>query len=49
LFTEIEPGELTDDESDSEDKVSQERLSLLGNITWSNSVKEHPKVSKISG
>ena len=29
-FTEIEPGEVTDDESDNEDKVSQEKLSLLG-------------------
>ena len=26
----MEPGELTDDESDNEDKVSQEKLSLLG-------------------
>ena len=31
-FVEVEPGELTDDESDNEDKVSQEKLSLLGKI-----------------
>ena len=29
---EIEPGELTDDASDNEDKVSHEKLSLLGKI-----------------
>jgi hypothetical protein len=28
----MEPGELTDDESDNEDNVSQEKLSLLGKI-----------------